>query len=111
MSFRANLRRILSIRVGVDSTCYLGIVLITGIMVTQFPQDYPLWQRIVLGAGAGCLFLASMSVSQIPLNITALLLGVPLRNVTLFVFGGKRPATTSGSYAPRPWQGGALAWS
>jgi CBS domain-containing protein len=63
------------------------MILIAGILVTQFPQDYPLWYRVVIGATGSILFFVSMIISQILFNIIALILGIPLRNVTLFILG------------------------
>jgi Zn-dependent protease len=87
LSRRPKLGNLLFIRTRVHSSCYLAILLIAGILVTQFPQDYPVWQRVVVGVAGGSLFLASTIMSQILTNIAGLLVGIPLRNVTLFVFG------------------------
>jgi CBS domain-containing protein len=87
LSRRPNFVSRLSIRTRVDSMWYLAIILIAGIMVTQFPQEYPLWQRVVAGVAGSSLFLASMIINRMVFNIIALMFGIPLRNVTLFVFG------------------------
>jgi CBS domain-containing protein/Zn-dependent protease len=87
LSRRPKLGSLLFIRTRVHSSCYIAILLIAGILVTQFPQDYPVWQRVIVGVAGGSLFLASTIISQILTNIAGLLVGIPLRNVTLFVFG------------------------
>jgi Zn-dependent protease/predicted transcriptional regulator len=69
-------------------TWALAIVLITAIMVTQFPSAYPLWQRLSLGLATGLIFLISVSIREFIINLTAISRGVPLKRTTLFVFGG-----------------------
>jgi len=57
-------------------------------VVTQFPEAYPLWQRIVLGIAASLLFLLAVSIREIVLSFLALSRGISVKRVTLFVFGG-----------------------
>ncbi len=89
MNTRAkNLISVLHIRVRIHSTWYLAFILITGVLVTWFPEDYPLSQRIILGVTGSLLFLVSMGIRQLLLDFLAIFVGIPLKNVTLFVFGG-----------------------
>jgi len=64
------------------------MALVIAIMETQFSEAYPLWHRLILGTVAGVLFLLFVTIRQFVLNIVAVVNGVPLKRVTLFVFGG-----------------------
>ncbi len=82
------LGRILGIRLQLHPTWAIAIPLIIAIVVTQFPEAYPLWQRIVLGMVASLLFLVAVSIRELVLSFLALSRGIPVKRVTLFVFGG-----------------------
>ncbi len=88
MDNQAKTEHLLSIRMRVHPAWYLAAILITGILVTQYSGDYPLRERIFLGLIGSLLFLASMTVVQFLTNLASLLLHIPAKNVTLFVFGG-----------------------
>jgi Zn-dependent protease len=66
----------------------VAFLLIIAMVVTQFPEAYPLWLRIVLGISAVLLFFAAVGIREITLNFLALSRGMPEKRVTLFVFGG-----------------------
>jgi Zn-dependent protease len=83
-----NLGRIFGLRLRFHRSWYLAFVLIIAIMVTQFPEAYLLWQRIVVGIAAGFLFFVAVSVREIVLSFLALSRGIPAKRVTLFPFGG-----------------------
>jgi Zn-dependent protease/CBS domain-containing protein len=83
-----SLSRIFGVSIRLHYTWALAIVLITAIMVTQFPSTYPLWQRLCLGLATGLIFLISVSIREFILNLTAISRGIPLKKTTLFVFGG-----------------------
>jgi Zn-dependent protease len=83
-----NLGRIFGLRLRLHRSWYLAFVLITAIMVTQFPEAYPLWQRIVLGIAASLLFFVAVAIREIILSFLALSRGIPVKRVTLFPFGG-----------------------
>lgn len=88
MGTAANLGRIFGIRLKLHYTWLVALLLITATIVTQFPEAYPLWQRIVLGIAASLLFFASVGIRELVVSFVALSKGVPLRSLTLFVFGG-----------------------
>lgn len=83
-----HLGRVLGIRLRLHPTWAIAIPLIIAIVVTQFPEAYPLWQRMILGVAASLLFLAAVSIREIILNFLALSRGIPVKRVTLFAFGG-----------------------
>jgi Zn-dependent protease len=66
----------------------VAFILIIAVVVTQFPEAYPLWLRVVLGISAVLIFFAALGIREIILNFLALSRGVPEKRVTLFVFGG-----------------------
>jgi len=83
-----NLGEVLKIHLRLHYTWSVAFLLSITIMVTQFPETYPLWQRIILGLCEGLLFLAAISIRQLALGFLALHRHIPARRVTLFVFGG-----------------------
>jgi len=85
------LARILRFRLRLHPGWAAAFILITAIVVTQFPEAYAFWQRIVLGISASLLFFAAVSIREIILSFLALSKGMPVKRVTLFVFGGVSP--------------------
>ena len=83
------LRRIRGIRIRLHYTWALAIALITAIMVTQFAEAYSLWQKVALGLITSLLFLLSMSLRSFALSSIAVSRGIPIKNISLFVFGGE----------------------
>ena len=88
MDNQSPIRRFLSIRLRFHPTWFLVIILITGVLITGYPENYPLWERISLGLGGSLLFLASMACVQLLANIATMVIHLPVRNTTLFIFGG-----------------------
>lgn len=82
------LGRVLGIRISLHYTWILAFALITAIMVTQFPEAYPLWQRVALGVVTSLLFLIAVSVRSLIISFIAISRGIPVKRITLFVFGG-----------------------
>ena len=75
-------------RLRLHYTWLMAVVLITAGVVTQFSITYPLWQRVMLGLAACLLFFLAITIREFILNFIASRRGVPVRSVTLFVFGG-----------------------
>jgi len=82
------LGRILGVRIRLHYTWFAAIILIAAAVVTQFSEAYPLWQRIILGIAAGLLFFTAISIREFVLSFMAAIKGVPVKSVTLFIFGG-----------------------
>ncbi len=80
--------QILGIRIRLHYTWPIAFLLITPIVITQFSEAYPLWQRMLLGIAASLLFFAAISIREIVLSSIAISRGIPVKSVTLFVFGG-----------------------
>jgi len=66
----------------------IALIVITAVVVTEFPEAYPLWLRIALGIAAALLFFAAVGIREVILNFLALSRGIPGKRITLFVFGG-----------------------
>jgi Zn-dependent protease len=88
MKSALGLGQIFKVRVRVDYTWLVALALITAIVVTQFPEVFILWQRIVFGLVTGVLFFVAVSLRQLALVLLAISRGMSIRRFTLFVFGG-----------------------
>jgi len=75
-------------RVRLHYTWLLVLALIAAVMVTQFPEAYPLWQRAVFGGITGILFFMAIVIRQFSLGLVSLSRGSPMKVITLFPFGG-----------------------
>jgi Zn-dependent protease len=56
-----------------------------------FPQQYPGWDAATywaVGAATAVLFFASVLIHELGHSVVALREGIPVRNITLFIFGG-----------------------
>ena len=76
------------VRVRLHPTWAVAFIVMPAMVVTQFSEAYPLWLRIALGIAAVLLFFAAVGMREIALTHLALNRGIPLRRVTIFVFGG-----------------------
>ena len=86
--------RIFRVRIRLHYTWIIAFILAAAIVVTQFSEAYPLWQRLLLGVAAGLLFLLAVSIREFILRILAISKGIPVRRVTLYIFGGVPRLTT-----------------
>ena len=84
----SHLSRISGIRLRLHPTWAAAFILIIAMVVTQFPEAYLFWQRIVLGVAASLLFLVAVGIREIILGFLALSRSIPVKRVTLFAFGG-----------------------
>jgi Zn-dependent protease/predicted transcriptional regulator len=84
----SNQGRIFGVSIRLHYSWVLAFGLITAIMVTQFPESYLLWQRIALGLFTSLLFLVAVSIRSLIIGLVAIKRGIPVKRITLFVFGG-----------------------
>lgn len=75
-------------RIRVHYSWYLGFAILTALVVTQFSDAYQIWQRVVYSIIGGMIPFVAVTVKQVILNALAISLGIPIRNVTLFILGG-----------------------
>lgn len=66
---------------------YIAIILITIVVTTQFPEAYPLWQKILLGLLGSFLFLMAIGLREVGLYFLAQRRGMVVKKITLFIFG------------------------
>jgi len=85
------LGRVLGIRVGLHYTWFLIFALISFSLASHFQVQYPDWSSVSAWATAiitALLFFASILLHEFGHSVIALAYGVPVRSITLFVFGG-----------------------
>lgn len=84
--------RILGIPVGVHSSWFLVAALVTWSLASgYFPQEYPGWATAtywLVGVVTAVLFFGSVLIHELGHSVVALREGVPVRAITLFIFGG-----------------------
>jgi Zn-dependent protease/predicted transcriptional regulator len=80
--------RVLGVRLRLHPTWAVAFLLIIAMVVTQFPEAYPIWQRLILGVAASLLFFIAVGFREVVLSFLAINRGIPLQRVTLFAIGG-----------------------
>jgi Zn-dependent protease len=89
---RLTIARIWGIPISVHASWLLVFALVTGSLAAgYFPTHHPEWgapTRWVLGALTSVAFFASVLVHELGHSRVALRNGIPIRGITLFVFGG-----------------------
>lgn len=83
-----NLAGILKIRLRIHYSWAIAFVFIIAVVVTHFPEVYPLWEKIVFGAAAGLLFFVSVAAREFLRSFVVINRGIPVKSITLLVFGG-----------------------
>ncbi len=97
------LGKIFGIPVGINSSWFLVIVLITFLLRNQFSLEFPRWnagQTWALAGMTGLLFFGSVLAHELAHSVVATNRGIPVRGITLFVFGG---VSNIFHEARRPW--------
>ena len=86
------LGRILGVPIRLHSSWFLVAALITWSLASgYFPQEYPGWTTMtywIVGAVTAVLYFASVLLHELGHSIVALREKVPVRSITLFIFGG-----------------------
>jgi Zn-dependent protease/predicted transcriptional regulator len=92
MTANIHLGRILGIPIGLHVSWFLIFALVTWSLATGFfPGEYPqlgvaaYW---ALGALTSILFFASVLIHELAHSVVAQRHGIPVRNISLFIFGG-----------------------
>ncbi|MGH2537690.1 MAG: M50 family metallopeptidase [Candidatus Promineifilaceae bacterium] len=83
--------RIFGIQINIDWSWLLIFVLVTWNLVTLFGNSQPGWGlglQIGVAVVAALLFFASVLAHELAHSLVAVAQGVPVRNITLFLFGG-----------------------
>ncbi|CAG0947767.1 Putative zinc metalloprotease Rip3 [Anaerolineae bacterium] len=86
------LGRILGIPLGLDYSWFLIFALVTWSLAgSYFPGQYPGWGTGLywaIGLATSLLFFASVVLHELGHSVIALRNGIPVRSITLFIFGG-----------------------
>jgi Zn-dependent protease len=83
--------RIANIEVGFDLSWIFVFALVTIALAGQFAAEHEAWSRPeawAAGLVAALLFFLSILLHELGHSLTSNLLGIPVRSITLFVFGG-----------------------
>lgn len=87
-----NVGRIAGIPIRLHVSWFLVAVLITwSLAAGYFPLEYPGWQPatyLIVGVVTAVLFFASVLLHELGHSVVALREGVPVKSITLFIFGG-----------------------
>ncbi len=86
-----NLGRILGIPVGIDYSWFIIFALITMSLSTQYAAAHPKWSEIThvaVGIITSLLFFATVLLHEMGHSVVAIRKGIPVRSITLFIFGG-----------------------
>ena len=86
------LGRIRGIPLGLDYSWFLVFALVTwSLSGSYFPEQYPGWGTGLywaIGLATSLLFFASVVLHELGHSVIALRNGIPVRSITLFIFGG-----------------------
>lgn len=86
------LGRMFGIQIGLDYSWFVIFALITWMLATSyFPGEYKHWSTPVYwatGAATAVLFFGSVLLHELGHSVVALRFKVPVRKITLFIFGG-----------------------
>ncbi len=83
-----NLGEFFGIPVRLHYTWFVTLPLIALALVAYFHGIYPLWLNVVHGVVAGLLYFGSVSLRELAHSFVAVNRGMPVRSITLYVFGG-----------------------
>ncbi|MCP9453672.1 MAG: site-2 protease family protein [Nitrospira sp.] len=85
------LTRIRGIDVGIHYSWFIIFVLITFSLTARFSAQHPHWtvaEQYAVGVATSLLFFVSILLHELAHSFVALAKGIPVRSITLFVFGG-----------------------
>ena len=92
MKSSLRLARIFGIPVGINYTWFIVFVLVTLSLATgYFPSRYSEWgvpAYLTIGLLTSVLFFGSVLVHELAHSVVALAWGIPVKSITLFIFGG-----------------------
>ncbi len=90
-SSNIRLGKILGIQIGVDYSWFVIFVLITMSLSTQYAALHPGWSKVThltVGIVTSLLFFATVLLHEMGHSVVAIRKGIPVRSITLFIFGG-----------------------
>src|SRR2546425_12576061 len=101
---KIRLGKLLGITFQIDPTWFVVFTLITLSLTSRFAEEHPHWTPLtywIVGILTSILFFASVVLHELAHSAVAISKGIPVRSITLFIFGGvaqisreaSRPAT------------------
>jgi len=92
-----SLGKVFGIPLKLHYTWFIIFALVTSFLVRYaVAETYPVEQGVVLGVLTSALFFASIITHELAHSIVAVRNGIPVREITLFVFGGVSQITRGG---------------
>jgi Zn-dependent protease/predicted transcriptional regulator len=91
MNTSIHLGKPFGIPVGINYSWAIVFLLFTYMLYDLFSQEYPSWpllQRWILAITTTILLFLSVLVHEFSHSIIAIRMGIPIRGITLFIFGG-----------------------
>ena len=88
---KIKLGRMIGITFQIDPTWFIVFLLITFSLVTHFSQQFPEWNPAFFwaaGVVTSLLFFLSVVLHELAHSLVAIAKGIPVRSITLFIFGG-----------------------
>ncbi|MBI2887481.1 MAG: site-2 protease family protein [Chloroflexi bacterium] len=84
--------RLLGVPLRIDLSWFIifGIVTLS-LVLGQFPAQYPFWSQstyVIVGVATSLLFFGSVVVHELAHSLVARVIGIPVKSITLFIFGG-----------------------
>jgi Zn-dependent protease len=101
MKGNISLGRIFGIPLRINYTWFIIFALVTVSLVLYplvEPPYPPIWQRILFGILTSLLFFASIITHELAHSILAIRNNIPVKEITLFVFGGVSQITKEATY-------------
>jgi len=94
-----NLGKVFGIPLRLHYTWFIIFALVTLLLVfNDAYQTYPIAQRIILGILTSLLFFASIIIHELAHSILAIRNNIPVKEITLFVFGGVSQITKEATH-------------
>jgi Zn-dependent protease/CBS domain-containing protein len=94
-----SLGRVFGIPLRLNYTWFIIFAWVTFLLVFDVSyQNYPLEQRIILGLLTSLLFFASIIIHELAHSILAIRNNIPVKEITLFVFGGVSQITKEATH-------------
>ncbi|PYV40754.1 MAG: peptidase [Acidobacteria bacterium] len=88
---KIRLGKLLGITFQIDPTWFVVFTLITLSLTSRFAEEYPHWTTLtywMVGILTSILFFVSVVLHELAHSAVAISKGIPVRSITLFIFGG-----------------------
>ncbi len=99
------LGRILGIRIGLDYSWFVIFALLTWMLAdSYYPEEFKHWSPLLywlMGAVTAIMLFVSVLLHELGHSVVALRYKIPVRSITLFLFGGSLRSVRS-RQAPSP---------